>query len=144
MNTLHFYIHIHPRVILLEAIGQLCGYEVRNNTFQVRTRQYCKSKNFGGYKIWLSQNKVIWRLLNLASPRGPSMQCHPELSGCITTLTVVIHGGCKLLCCNGHIDRSRWCSVRSTYMLVATDNSKNTQFAKFAKYNSTPKFADLQ
>ena len=26
-------------------------------------------------KFGISQNKVIWRLLNLASPRGPSMQC---------------------------------------------------------------------
>ena len=25
-------------------------------------------------KFGVSQNKVIWRLLNLASPRGPSMQ----------------------------------------------------------------------
>ena len=29
----------------------------------------------------------------------------PELSGCITTLKV--RGGCKLLCSNGHLDRSR-------------------------------------
>ena len=26
-------------------------------------------------KFGVSQNKVIWRLLNLASPRGPSIQC---------------------------------------------------------------------
>ena len=26
-------------------------------------------------KFGVSQNKVIWWLLNLASPRGPSMQC---------------------------------------------------------------------
>ena len=26
-------------------------------------------------KFDVSQNKVIWRLLNLASPRGPCMQC---------------------------------------------------------------------
>ena len=26
-------------------------------------------------KFGVSQNKVIWQLLNLASPRGPSMQC---------------------------------------------------------------------
>ena len=26
-------------------------------------------------KFGASQNKVIWRPLNLASPRGPSMQC---------------------------------------------------------------------
>ena len=26
-------------------------------------------------KFGVSQNKVIWRLLNLASPCGPSMQC---------------------------------------------------------------------
>ena len=32
--------------------------------------------------------------------------------------------------------------VRSTYMLAATNISENTQFAKFAKYNSTPKFVD--
>ena len=52
---------------------------------------------------------------------------HPELSGSITTLTVVIHGGCKfyaamdtlidqdggckLLCSNGHLDRSRWKAI---------------------------------
>ena len=29
-------------------------------------------------------------------------------------------------------------------MLAATNISENTQFAKFAKYNSTPKFVDLQ
>ena len=29
-------------------------------------------------------------------------------------------------------------------MLEATNISENTQFAKFAKYNSTPKFFDLQ
>ena len=46
-------------------------------------------------KFGVSQNKVIWRLLNLASPRGP---------------------------------------VYAVY----------DQFAKFAKYNSTPKFVDLQ
>ena len=34
---------------------------------------------------------------------------HLELSGCITTLTVR-NGGCKLLCSNGHLDRSRWMS----------------------------------
>ena len=33
---------------------------------------------------------------------------HPELSGCITTLTVRNTGGCELLCSNGHLDRSRW------------------------------------
>ena len=32
------------------------------------------------------------------------------------------------------------CSVRSTYILVVTNISENTQFAK---YNSTPKFVDL-
>ena len=26
-------------------------------------------------KFGISQNIVIWRLLNLASPRGPSLQC---------------------------------------------------------------------
>ena len=26
-------------------------------------------------KFGVSQNKVIWRVLNLASPRRPSMQC---------------------------------------------------------------------
>ena len=60
-------------------------------------------------KFGVSQNKVIWRLLNLASPRGPSMQC---------TIDV--------------------------YVLAATNISENTQFDKFAKYNSTPKFVDLQ
>ena len=35
---------------------------------------------------------------------------HPELSGCITTLTVRNTGGCKLLCSNGHLDRPRWIS----------------------------------
>ena len=45
---------------------------------------------------------------------------------------------------NKVIWRARLCSVRSTYMLVATNISENTQFAKFAKYNSTPKFVDLQ
>ena len=59
-------------------------------------------------KFGVSQNKVIWRLLNLSSPAA------------------------------------RLCSVRSTYMLVATNISENTQFAKFAKYNSMPKFVDLQ
>ena len=59
-------------------------------------------------KFGVSQNKVIWRLLNLASPCGLSMQCTIE------------------------------------YMLAATNISENTQLAKFAKYNSTPKFVDLQ
>ena len=36
------------------------------------------------------------------------MKQHPEHSGGVTTLTVLIHGGCKLLCSNGHLDRSRW------------------------------------
>ena len=31
----------------------------------------------------------------------------PELSGCITTLTICNTGGCKLLCSNGHLGRSR-------------------------------------
>ena len=31
--------------------------------------KYCKSTNF--IKFGFSENKVIWRLLNLASPRGP-------------------------------------------------------------------------
>ena len=55
-------------------------------------------------KFGVSQNKVIWRLLNLAS---------------------------------------RLCSARLTYrpMLAVTNISENTQFAK---YNSTPKFVDLQ
>ena len=60
-------------------------------------------------KFGVSQIKVIWRLLNLASLHGPSMKC---------TIDV--------------------------YMLAATNISENTQFAKFAKYNSTPKFGDLQ
>ena len=34
---------------------------------------------------------------------------HPELSGCITTLSVC--RGCKLLCSNGHLERSRWCFI---------------------------------
>ena len=60
-------------------------------------------------KFDVSQNKVIWWLLNLASPR--------------------------------------LCSVRATYDHVCWRDiyiSENTQFAKFAKYNSTPKFVDLQ
>ena len=59
-------------------------------------------------KFGVSQYKVIWQLLNLASLGG------------------------------------RLGSVRSTYMLAATNISENAQFAKFAKYNSTPKFVDLQ
>ena len=39
---------------------------------------------------------------------------------------------------------ARLCSVRSTYMLAATNIGENTQFDVFAKYNSTPKFVDLQ
>ena len=50
--------------------------------------------------------KLIWRLLNLASPRGPSVQC-----------TIDVFWRRQILA--------------------------NTQFAKFAKYNSTPKFVDL-
>ena len=58
-------------------------------------------------KFGVSQNKVIWRQLNLASPT--SMQC----------------------------------TIDITYlrMLVATNTGENT---KFTKYNSTPKFVDLQ
>ena len=33
---------------------------------------------------------------------------------------------------------------RHLCMLATTTISENTQFAKFAKYNSTPKFVDLQ
>ena len=40
-----------------------------------------------GIKFGISQNKVIWRLLNFASPRGPSMQC---------TIDVYV-GGCHAL-----------------------------------------------
>ena len=64
---------------------------------------------FAAMKFGVSQNNVIlvviWRLLNLASPRA------------------------------------RLCSVRSTYILAATNSSEDTQFAK---YNSTQKFVDLQ
>ena len=59
-------------------------------------------------KFGVSQNKVIWQLLNLASP----------------LYTVY--------------DRRRF------RMLASTNISENTQFAKFAKYNSKPKFVDLQ
>ena len=59
-------------------------------------------------KFGVSQNKVIWRLLNVRLPAA------------------------------------RLCSVRSTYMLAATNSSQNTQFAEFAKYNRAPKFVDLQ
>ena len=38
---------------------------------------------------------------------------HPELSGCITTLSVRNTGGCKLLCSNGHLDISRWNDSRT-------------------------------
>ena len=44
----------------------------------------------------------------------------------------------------GRLSAARLCSIRPTYMLAATNISENTQFAKFAKYNSTPKFVDLQ
>ena len=72
-------------------------------------------------KFGVSQNKVIWQLLNLASPCGPSMQ---------RTIDIYV-GGDKY-------------QQQPTYMLAATNISENTQFAKFAKYNSTPKFVDLQ
>ena len=45
-----------------------------------------------------------------ACSRIPLPHCHPELSGCITTLTVR-NGGCKILCSNGHLDRSRCLTV---------------------------------
>ena len=61
---------------------------------------YCKTTNFG-----VSQNKVIWRLLNLASP------------------------------VYAVFDR------RHLRVLAATNINENTQFVK---YNSTPKFVDLQ
>ena len=44
----------------------LCRLQRMNTVNQ----QILAAINFG-----VSQNKVIWRLLNLASPRGPSMQC---------------------------------------------------------------------
>ena len=45
--------------------------------------RYCKStihntvnqQILAAIKFGVSQNKVIWRLLNLASPRAQSMQC---------------------------------------------------------------------
>ena len=42
----------------------------------------------------------VWYCLKTPGP-------HPELSGCITTLTDCNTGSCKLLCSNGHLDRSR-------------------------------------
>ena len=45
---------------------------------------------------------------------------HPELSGCITTLSVCNTGGCKLLCNNGHLDRSRWPSLWYCYLMFNT------------------------
>ena len=63
---------------------------------------------FAAIKFGVSQNKVIWRLLNLAS-----------------TVYAVY-------------DR------RHLRILAATNISEYTQFAKFAKYNSTSKFVDLQ
>ena len=62
-------------------------------------------QSLAAIKFGISRKKVIWRLLNLASP--PSMQC---------TINVIY------IC---------W---RDKYW-------ENTQFAK---YNSTPKFVDLQ
>ena len=35
-------------------------------------------------------------------------------------------------------------SPRPVFAVAGTNISANTQFAKFAKYNSTPKFVDLQ
>ena len=36
---------------------------------------YCNQQILAAIKFGVSQNKVIWRLLNLASSRRPSMQC---------------------------------------------------------------------
>ena len=69
---------------------------------------YWKSTILAAIKFGVSQNKVIWRLLNLASPR--------------------------------------LCSVRSTSFTYVGGYKyqRKYEFAKFAKYNSTPKFVDLQ
>ena len=50
-----------------------------DNSTGVINRPYTKptvnQQILAAIKFGVSQNKVIWRLLNLASPRGPSMQC---------------------------------------------------------------------
>ena len=40
-----------------------------------RTTYAVNQQILAAIKFDVSQNKVIWRLLNLASPRGPSVQC---------------------------------------------------------------------
>ena len=40
---------------------------------------YVNQQILAAIEFGVSQNKVIWQLLNLTSPRGPSMQCTIDL-----------------------------------------------------------------
>ena len=68
------------------------------------------------WRVCVRQCICILSAINLPGGNSPwshlkkKKKKNPELSGCITTLmpTVRNTGGCKLLCSNGHLDRSRW------------------------------------
>ena len=90
---------------MLSLVCYIClhhGVTCMNYREQVST---VNQQILGAIKFGVSQNKMIWRLLNLAFP----------------------------LLCSVH--------RRHLRMLAATNIIENTQFAK---YNSTPKFVDLQ
>ena len=82
-NSQHHGRAKHIDIKLLSFVGE----QVEN---RVVILKYCPSANMLAYVF----------------SKGLS-QDHPELSGCITTLSVCNTGGCKLLCSNGHLDRSR-------------------------------------
>ena len=51
------------------------GYSKAPEHPQSSARPTVNQQILAAIKFGVSQNKVIWQLLNLASPRGPSMQC---------------------------------------------------------------------
>ena len=59
---------LHVCVFIIIIINCACAFEL----YFVNT---VNQQILAAIKFGVSQNKVIWRLLNLASPRGPSMQC---------------------------------------------------------------------
>ena len=64
------------------------------------------TRNYVNYSF-LPRTIVQWNKLPEIVVTLPQPGHHPELSGCITTLIVRNTGGCKLWCCNRHLDRSR-------------------------------------
>ena len=65
---------------------------------------------FSGCQYFLSLSLsliVAFHVQFIYATNAHYSKVHPELLGCISTLSVCNNGGCKLLCSNGHLDRSR-------------------------------------